>query len=88
MVQWLGLSTFIARARVQSLVGELRSCKLCGVVKKKKKKNFRKALQSIPPPRIAGKTQKFKGWKSLRTEAGPHRVLNKHSFSLLATSST
>ena len=83
VVQWLGLSAFTARARVQSLVGELRSCKLCGVAKK----NSRKAFQSIPP-RIAGKTQRFKGWKSLRTEAGPHQVFNKHSFSLLTTSST
>ena len=27
MAQWLGLSAFIAGARVQSLVGEIRSCK-------------------------------------------------------------
>ena len=26
-VQWLGLGAFTARARVQSLVGKLRSCK-------------------------------------------------------------
>ena len=37
MVQWLELSTFTAMARVQSLVGELRSCKLHGAAKKKKK---------------------------------------------------
>ena len=28
-VQWLGLSTFTARAQVQTLVGELRSHKPC-----------------------------------------------------------
>ena len=33
-VQWLGLGTFTAGAQVQSLVRELRSCKLCGVAKK------------------------------------------------------
>ena len=36
-VKGLGLSTFIARARVQSLVGELRSCKPGGAARKKKK---------------------------------------------------
>ena len=36
-VQWLGLSTFTAMAQVQSLVGEVRSQKLCGIAKKKKK---------------------------------------------------
>ena len=35
MVQWLRLGTFTAVARVQSLVGELRSYKLCGVGKKR-----------------------------------------------------
>ena len=34
VVQWLGLSAFTAMARVQSLVRELRSCKLLGVAKK------------------------------------------------------
>ena len=33
MVQWLGLGTSTAVAQVQSLVGELRSRKLRGVVK-------------------------------------------------------
>ena len=33
-VQWLGLGTFTAMAQVQSLVRELRSCKLCIVAKK------------------------------------------------------
>ena len=35
VVQWLGLGTVTARAWVQSLVRELRSCKLCGVTKTK-----------------------------------------------------
>ena len=33
-VQWLGLGAFTAVARVQSLAGELRSCKPCGMTKK------------------------------------------------------
>ena len=33
VVQWLGFSAFTAVAQVQSLVGELRSHKLCGVGK-------------------------------------------------------
>ena len=37
-VQWLGLGNFTARARVQSLVRELRSHKLSGMAKKKKKR--------------------------------------------------
>ena len=36
-VQWLGLGTSTAVAQVQSQVGELRSHKLCGAAKKKKK---------------------------------------------------
>ena len=36
-LQWLGLGTFTRRARVQSLVKELRSCKLCGAAKNKTK---------------------------------------------------
>ena len=36
MVQWLGLSTFTARAPVQPLVRELRSCELHDAAKKKK----------------------------------------------------
>ena len=35
VVQWLGLGTFTAVGRVQSLVGELRSCKPCSVAKNK-----------------------------------------------------
>ena len=38
MVQGLGLCAFTALASAQSLVGEIRSQKLCGVAKKKKKK--------------------------------------------------
>ena len=38
-VQWLGLGTFTAVAWVQSLVTELRSHKLCGMIQKKKKSN-------------------------------------------------
>ena len=37
-VQWLGLCAFSAVVKVQSLVGELQSCKLHGLTKKKKKK--------------------------------------------------
>ena len=37
-VQGLGLGVFTARAWVQSLVKELRSCKPCGMSKRKKKK--------------------------------------------------
>ena len=40
MVQWLGLGAFTAVAGVQSLVGELRSCKPHGVAKKIKKRDF------------------------------------------------
>ena len=37
MVQWLGFQAFTATARVESLVGELRSCKLHSVAQKKVK---------------------------------------------------
>ena len=37
-VQWSGLGAFTNAAWVPSLVRELRSCKLLGVIKKKKKK--------------------------------------------------
>ena len=36
-VQWLGLSTFTARALITFLVEELRSCKLCGTAIKNEK---------------------------------------------------
>ena len=52
MVQWLGLSAFFAGAQVQSLVGELRSCKPChGAAKKiKNRKTFmlQKTLLGFP----------------------------------------
>ena len=41
-VQWLGLSAFTAGVRVQSLVGELRSCKPQVWVKERNKKKERK----------------------------------------------
>ena len=41
-VQWLGLSTFTAVARVQSLVGELRSRKPCSMAPSKKKRQREK----------------------------------------------
>ena len=37
-VQWLGLCTLTAKVEGSILVGELRSCKPSGVVKKRKKK--------------------------------------------------
>ena len=39
-VQWLRLSAFTSVAQVQSLVGELRSCKSHGAAKKKKNDRF------------------------------------------------
>ena len=36
VVQWLALSALTAEAQIQSLIGELRSCKLSGMAKKKK----------------------------------------------------
>ena len=42
-VQWLGLGAFIAMAWLQSLVRELRSCKLAVQPKGKKKKKKAKA---------------------------------------------
>ena len=35
MIQWLGLGTFTSGAHVQSLVGELRSCKPHKAARKK-----------------------------------------------------
>ena len=43
VVQWLGLGAFTAVAQVQSLIGELKSHKPCGMAKKKKKKCFLKS---------------------------------------------
>ena len=36
-MQWLELGALTARARVQSMVRELRSCNLCGMAKQKQK---------------------------------------------------
>ena len=33
-IQWLGLHAFVPWTQVQSLIGDLRPCKLLGVVKK------------------------------------------------------
>ena len=57
-VQWLGLSTFTAGARVWSLVGELRYCKSCSMVKKPPKKqknknwNVKKKKKSVDNVKI------------------------------------
>ena len=45
-VQWLRLSAFTAGAWVQSLVGELRPCMLCGMVKNKQIKTLQN-LQEV-----------------------------------------
>ena len=55
VVQGLGLGAFAARARVQSLVGVLRSCKACG----QKKKAYAEPsgfswAQSSPHPQESG----------------------------------
>ena len=48
VVQWLGLRAFTARARVQSLIGELRSHKPRSPAKKKScKRNFDKSIPVI-----------------------------------------
>ena len=40
MIQWVGLGAFTASTWVQSLVGELRSRKPCGMAKKKGEKEI------------------------------------------------
>ena len=40
MIKWLGLGAFTVGGQVQSLVRELRSLKLHGLAKKKKKKKI------------------------------------------------
>ena len=47
VVQWLGLSAFTAAAQVQSLVGELRSHKLCGLARIKNKEDGRGKTEHI-----------------------------------------
>ena len=61
MVQWLGLGAFTAVAQVQSLVGELRSCKPCGATKKKKKKFLYPPNPPDPetPPSLVGRNRNF-----------------------------
>ena len=63
MVQWLGLRAFTARTRVPSLVRELRSCKLCGVAKKKRKKE-----QEGTPKH----TSSYDSWEDSDLKAGNH----------------
>ena len=53
-VQWLGLSIFTAGAWVQSLAGELRSCKLSGTVGGKKKRPSSHIHQSSSAPGTEG----------------------------------
>ena len=40
-VQWLALCALTARAQVQSLVGELRPCKACGMPKQNNNKRIK-----------------------------------------------
>ena len=40
VVQWLGLGAFTARPQVQSLVGELRSCKPGSMAKKRERRRL------------------------------------------------
>ena len=47
MVQGLGLCAFTALASAQSLVGEIRSQKLCRVAKKKKKSDIVINMQNL-----------------------------------------
>ena len=49
-VQWLGLGAFTAVARVQSLVRELRSRKVCGTAKNKRTKEDKESGQRLHPP--------------------------------------
>ena len=44
---WLGFRAFTAMAQVQSLVGEVRSHKLCRVAKNKQKRLKRKVLKLL-----------------------------------------
>ena len=46
-VQWLGLGAFIAMAWLQSLVRELRSCKLAVQPKGKKKKKAKARFEGM-----------------------------------------
>ena len=44
VVQWLDSTLSLLKTLVQSLVGELTSCELCGMVKKKKAKKKKKVI--------------------------------------------
>lgn len=46
-VQWLGLGAFTAVVQVQSLVKELRSCKLYGAAKRTKTKKIKRLVCKI-----------------------------------------
>ena len=53
VVPWLGLGAFSALDEVQSLVRELRSCKLCNETKKKKKEKLTKGINKSVTPSSA-----------------------------------
>ena len=64
-VQWLGLRALLPRARVQSLVGELRPCKPCGAAEKKKSEmmsrpiNHKLSFEIIESQPFPGKPLKY-----------------------------
>ena len=64
MVQWLGLDAFSAAAQVQSLVKELRSCKLCGIAKKTKNTNKKQTFN-------VSKTKEWRGEKKKKVSFPP-----------------
>ena len=55
MAEWLGFQAFTARAQVQSLVGELRFCKLYSTAEKKKKKKTFHTFSSFTRWAAAGR---------------------------------
>ena len=69
VVQWLGLSTFTAGAQVQSLVGELRSCKPHGVAKKKKNKETKAQRGTATFPGLHSKQEAESG-SGIRIQEG------------------
>ena len=80
MVQWLGLLLVLSllRAWGQSLVEELRSCKLFSVVKKlkkKKKKKLRRGLRS--------QTRETEKGRIIEGRVGPGRSLDFNSSLLI-----
>ena len=60
--QWLGLNAFIAMAWVQSLVGELRSCKSQSAAKKKQTINSQSCpiAQGVKNPAVMQETQEMR----------------------------